>query len=144
MAQTQAPQTPQTSATSTDKVTITGCLKAAPPSATDVPSPTGTTGTAGTATPPGASAVNPDAKFLLTDVAHPSSGATAAPGAESSTSSASTYRLIANPTALAPHVGKKLELTGTIDKSSPAPSAADPSIAFRVESGKVIADSCSQ
>ena len=31
---------------------------------------------------------------------------------------AQTYRLIANPTALSEHVGKKLELVGTIDKTS--------------------------
>jgi hypothetical protein len=36
-----------------------------------------------------------------------------------------TYRLIANPTALSPHVGKKLALTGTLDESaSPATASS--------------------
>jgi len=70
--------------------------------------------------------------------------ATASPA--DTTASAQTYRLIANPTALTAHVGKKLELTGTIDTTSAAdpkdPSASAP--ALRVESGKVIAASCSE
>jgi len=65
----------------------------------------------------------------------------------SSTSSpAQTYRLIANPTALSEHVGKKLELTGTLDPTSTAdpkdPSAAAP--ALRVQSGKIVAATCSE
>jgi hypothetical protein len=75
------------------------------------------------------------------------SGATQASGATSA--SAQTYRLIANPTALSPHVGKKLELTGTLeDQSGTAhPDAGGPdgnAPALRVEAGKVIAASCSQ
>jgi hypothetical protein len=66
-----------------------------------------------------------------------------------------------NPAALTPHVGKKLELTGTLENQS-GPSGAAPSgttasgstsgaaessaqgPALRVESGKVLAASCSQ
>jgi len=70
-------------------------------------------------------------------------------------STAQTYRLIANPTALSPHVGKKVELTGTVEESSSAsPSTAtssDPSTAsmanmpaLRVEAGKVLTAPCSQ
>jgi hypothetical protein len=75
------------------------------------------------------------------------SGATQPSGTASA--SAQTYRLIANPTALSPHVGKKLELTGTLeDQSATAhPDAAGPDAnapALRVEAGKVIAASCSQ
>jgi hypothetical protein len=59
--------------------------------------------------------------------------------------------LIANEAALMPHVGKKLELSGTIeDQNSPSPPAIpesnDSSAAnapqLRVEAGKVIAETC--
>jgi hypothetical protein len=62
-----------------------------------------------------------------------------------------TFRLIANPTALSPHVGKKLALTGTLEQPDPAtasaPTAADSEAkgpALRVESGKILAESCNQ
>jgi hypothetical protein len=56
--------------------------------------------------------------------------------------------LVANPTSLSPHVGKKLELTGTLEDKASATSAAassgsDSNVpALKVESGKVIAQSC--
>jgi hypothetical protein len=64
--------------------------------------------------------------------------------------------LIANDTALNPHVGKKLELTGTIDdqdssarsataeSSGPSTSSAANAPRLRVESGKVVAEACTQ
>ena len=71
----------------------------------------------------------------------------AAPGSTTSDAAASgtqTYRLIANATALTPHVGKKLELTGVLDNASSASmagtAAAGP--ALRVQSGKIVANSC--
>lgn len=147
-AQTQppAPQTPapQSAQSSSDKkITVTGCLKAAPSMPGDVTTTPGTTGTAGSATSSTAGttgttdAAGTPEKFVLT-------GAAAAPGDTGAT--AQTYRLIANPTSLTAHVGKKLELTGTIDPTSTAdpkdPSASAP--ALRVESGKIIAASCSE
>jgi hypothetical protein len=151
----QEPQTPQTPAapqaapsSSNKKITVTGCLRAAPAMATDTvsaanPNPTGTEGTTAAGAPPpvvaGTSGVAAPAdwKFLLTS-------ATASP--RDTTASAQTYRLIANPTALGEHVGKKLELVGTIDTASPSdpndPSAAAP--ALRVESGKIVAANCSE
>jgi len=138
------PATPQAAPSSSDKkITVTGCLKAAPQAASDVTSatPKGTAGST-TATPTGtAGATDPaTAKFVLT-------GASASPSDSTAESAATqTYRLIANPTALTEHVGKKLELVGTIDPTSTAapndPSAAAP--ALRVESGKIVAASCSQ
>ena len=140
-----APQTtpaPQATPSSTDKkITLTGCLKAAPQSASDVntASPTGTAGSATSAATgtSGTTAAPADAKFVLT-------GASASPG--DTASAAPTYRLIANPAALSAHVGKKLELVGSLDPSSTAdpkdPSASAP--AFRVESGKIVAASCSE
>jgi hypothetical protein len=163
LAQTPAqPPTPRqdTPSSSDKKITVTGCLKAAPSMATDTasaasPNPTGAVGTAGSTTPEaagttGTSATRPttatpatDAKFILT--AATASAGEAATGATAATT-AQTYRLIANPSALTEHVGKKLELTGTIDPTSTAdpkdPSAAAP--AFRVESGKIVAATCSE
>jgi hypothetical protein len=148
---TTTPQTgaaqPGAASSADQKITVTGCLKAAPQASSDTaptPSPTGTTGvagaagTAGTAGTTGSTtspATSTDQKFVLTS-------ASATPADTANT--AQTYRLIANPSALTAHVGKKLELTGTIDKSSAAdpndPSAAAP--ALRVESGKIVAASC--
>jgi hypothetical protein len=63
--------------------------------------------------------------------------------------------LIANESALTPHVGKKLELTGTIDdqdsparsatadsRGSSAASSAASAPRLRVEAGKVVAEAC--
>jgi hypothetical protein len=78
------------------------------------------------------------------DSAAPAAGATPAetPSAANS-SAAQTYRLIANPSALSPHVGKKLALTGTLDKDSAPAAGSEPKTqALRVESGKVLAESC--
>jgi hypothetical protein len=157
LAQTTAqPPAPQQSAPSSSdkKITVTGCLKAAPSpgdsasaAATAGTSGTaataGTTGTAAAGTTPaagagttGTSGASTDAKFVLT-------GASASADAGTS---AQTYRLIANPTALSEHVGKKLELTGTIDTTSAAdpkdPLASAP--ALKVEAGKIVAASCSE
>jgi len=154
MAQTPAPQQP--GANSTDhQITVTGCLKPAPPAAGDATSTAGTPGATGTTGAVGTAGGSADASFVLTD-AMPSS-ATDPAGARSTTStgsqsarSAQTYRLIANPAALSPHVGKKLELTGTVE-DLPAPASSTTSSgatgstkapALRVEAGKVIAASC--
>jgi hypothetical protein len=121
------------------RITVTGCLQPAPPSAT------GTAGTTTPGTPP-----NPEAKFLLTNVtkssASDASAATTPPAAK-------TYRLVANDAALSPHAGKKLELSGTIDDRDSSASvgrdsssSANPSSApkLRVEAGKVLAATCSE
>jgi hypothetical protein len=145
-----APAPPQARTESSDhKVTITGCLQAVAPSTTGAASPTGTSGTADAKTDPAAG----DAKFLLTNV----TPANSAGGASATAAAAApkTYRLIANEAALSPHVGKKLELTGTLDDqssstSSPGAASSDASAAsgsapkLKVESGKVIAPQCSQ
>ncbi|HEY2904252.1 MAG TPA: hypothetical protein VGJ29_00015 [Vicinamibacterales bacterium] len=106
------------------------------------------TGTAAGGTATGTTATGTTATGTTTGTsATGTSGATQPSGTASA--SAQTYRLIANPTALSPHVGKKLELTGTLeDQSATAhPDAAGPDAnapALRVEAGKVIAASCSQ
>jgi hypothetical protein len=157
MAQAPAPQQP--GANSTDhQITVTGCLKPAPPAAGDATTTAGTAGATGTTGAVGAAGGSADASFVLTDAKTSSAAATDPAGASTSTSagsqparSAQTYRLIANPSALSPHVGKKLELTGTVEEqaassssttSSSAPAGAAKGPALRVEAGKVIAASC--
>lgn len=173
----QQQQPPASTATaSANKVTLTGCLRAAPsdPQSATTTGTSGTagatagaTGTAGTTTAGAAgTAASSDPaqqKFVLMDAvkgpapdpAAAASTAGAAAAAQTTTGSASaskeTYRLVANPTALLPHVGKKLELTGTLeDANSASPSTDNTSGAMagrpvlRVESGRVVGNSCDQ
>jgi hypothetical protein len=88
-------------------------------------------------------------KFLLTNVTPADSAGSA------NAAAARTYRLIANEAALSPHVGKKLELTGTLDDQSSSTSSASSASSdaaasassgpkLKVESGKVVAAQCSQ
>ena len=125
--QAAVPQTP-----SANKVTVTGCLREAP---------AGATGTSGSASAAGATdaagkPASPEGKYILAE-AVPSSPASGTP---TSTSKPQTYRLIANDSALTPHVGKKLELTGTLEGKD-ASASSDPQL--RVESGNVLAGDCS-
>jgi len=97
-------------------------------------------------------------KFLLTNAssspADPS-GSTSATGVTAAgaagASAGQTYRLIANAASLSPHVGKKLELIGTLDDKDGAARTTESSagseanaLVLRVESGKIVAASCSQ
>jgi hypothetical protein len=123
---TQPPTSAPPSAATRDsanKITVTGCLEAAPDA------PTATAGAAGAAAS--------TEKFLLTKV---SSDASNDPAGAKTTSSVRSYRLVANEQALAPHTGKKIEVTGTLE-SQAAPAAAD-APRLIVESGKVIAPTC--
>jgi len=153
-ATSQAPATPTTDPPTTSKapassapqssegrrITVAGCLQAAPPS------PTGTSGSA--ASTPAATTDAParpetssgDPKFVLANaVSSPPDKAAAA----SDSRAPRPYRLIANDSALTPHVGKKLELTGTIDdQASSATSSAASAPRLRVEAGKVVAEAC--
>jgi hypothetical protein len=135
-------------------VTITGCLEEATPGATGTSGAAsnapGAAGTAGS-TDTKSSASAGEAKYKLTNAAPAADGTTASAG--SSAAGAKTYRLVANDAALMPHVGKKLELTGTLEEDSanagPASDTAQSTSTvnmpkLRVESGKVVAASCSQ
>ena len=132
----QTTSSPQTNTSSTDQktVVVTGCLKEAPPSST--PAAVGTTGTTGDAAPA--------PKYVLSNAT--TSGSVASSGA-------ATYRLIANMSALTPHVGKKLELTGVLEEQSSAAPGSETaggadvnpnSPTLRVQSGKIVAASCSE
>lgn len=139
--QTQPPAPPSPQSTA-QQIVVTGCLVAAAPAnpagAAGVTSATGTTGTTtDPTTPAGTTGAAPEQKFILKD-------ATTTPGTPKV-----TYRLVANAAALAPHLGKKLELTGTLDDSaapaqdsSSGPDAQGPKL--RVASGKVVAANCTE
>jgi pilus assembly protein FimV len=146
----QTPAAQQAPGQADKTIVLTGCLRAAPSSAdtagtagaAGTPGAAGTTGAGATATA-SATGAAADQKFVLmeaTAAADPSAPAAAADAAASSAKQ--TYRLVANPSALSPHVGKKLELTGTIEPSSGADAGPGP--ALRVASGKIIAASCDE
>jgi len=137
-----------------NKITVTGCLRSAS-SEPDMTATAGTAGTAGTsATGTTGTATDPSQqKFVLMDAtrgtADPANATTAEPDVTSQTPKKDTYRLIANPTALAQHVGKKLELVGTLENAnasssdtSSGPFEGRPTL--RVESGKIVGNSCDQ
>lgn len=135
-AQTPTPQS--ASASPELSVVVTGCLKPAPTSSSATTAET----PASEATFVLASATSTPAD---TTVVSSTPGAVGTSG--TSTSSATqTYRLIANSSALAPLVGKKLELTGTLEQENASPTASEPAAApaLRVKSGKIVAASCSE
>ncbi len=147
---TPAPATPSAtaqSASSGDKMTLTGCLREAG---------TGTAATSGSAAAtPGATdaagtkPAGAESKYVLEDATPASSSGSTA---SAQTATPRTYHLIANDSALAPHVGKKLELTGTLESqtasaqagASSATASASAAPTLRVESGNVMASSCTK
>ena len=163
----QTSSAPQSTTQATEaQITVTGCLKqgvmtAGSAGTAAVAGTTGTTGTTGAAT----TGDNSEAALLFTLV-NATSGPADAPsttdaastaGTASTTGAATattespgrTYRLIANPSALSPLVGKKLALTGVLDPQDNAAASAAPSAGsdanapvLRVKSGKIVAASC--
>ncbi len=128
----QAGAPPQQPASSSMKaVTIGGCIQKA------ADAPTGTSGSAAAST-----------KFLLTKAAMTPAGATGTAGSPTpSTAVASEYRLDWDEAKLTPHVGHKVEITGSVvaapaTTQPPAASAAN-APTLRVESIKMVASTCS-
>jgi hypothetical protein len=123
-ADTQAPdpQSAAKSAAKADTITVEGCIqKGASGSAT-----TGTTGTSGSA---------PSA-FMLTSAEKPA-------GAPSSAPIASSYRLDAVDSKLSPHVGHKVEISGTLQPpTGSSPSSATASPTLKVDNVKMLAATC--
>ena len=134
-AQTTPPPSSQTpSSSSADKVTLTGCIERSSASS----SPTGTSGTAG------ASSASSETKFILNTA--PSSSSTAGTSGTAS-ASAKSYRLDADDSQLTPHVGHKVEITGTVQGGASASSATSTGSTtnapkLKVDSVKMIASSC--
>ena len=115
------------------KITVTGCVAKAQQAAT------GTTGATG------AAASAKETKFVLSDAAM-SSSATADTAAPPATAIASEYKLDAADAKLTPHVGHKVEITGTVEESkgptqAPAASAAN-APTLKVDNLKMVSASC--
>lgn len=169
MVGAQTTSAPQSAAPATEsQITVTGCLKqgvmtvgtSGTAGVAGTAGAVGTAGTTGTAT----TADNPAALlFTLTNATAAPADAPSTPETASTTgtagttdaatatsgSSGKTYRLIANPSALSPLVGKKLALTGVLDPEDNAALATQPSAGpdangpvLRVKSGKIVAASC--
>ena len=113
------PQSQSRSAPKADAITVEGCVQRGTSG-----SPTGTTGTTGAAATP----------FVLTSAAKPA-------GSTATTPIASSYRLDADTSKLTPHVGHKVEITGTLAPPEGG-SAAMSSPKLKVDNVKMIAASC--
>lgn len=145
-SQTSRPQ----SSSASDRITVTGCLQKDSASAT-----AGATGTSGTT-----SATATASGFVLnvTPSSSSPSSSTSATTPSTSGTSASNYKLDGEDSKLSPHVGHKVEITGTVDKSmsSTAPSGSTSTSStsgtsssssnapkLKVDSVRMIAASCS-
>jgi hypothetical protein len=135
----QYPSSAQSSPSQSGKsVTVTGCVEKAEAM------PTGTTG-GGEAT--GASA---EPKFMLTKASVDTTATAGTTGttAPPTTAIASEYRLDSDEAKLTPHVGHKVEITGTVEQPtnteqrSPASAANAPTL--KVESVKMLASTCAE
>jgi len=130
----QEPAAPQGSKSAAGKmITVTGCVAKAEP---------GTTGTAGAA---GAAATEKEAKFVLKDATAKPDSAAGTAGADKAPASAtaSEYKLDGDDAKLTPHVGHKVEVTGTAaEAKGAAPSASSAAPTLKVDSVKMIASSC--
>ena len=140
----QAPQSAATSSQTSSQsaaktITVTGCVSRAEQS------PTGTSGTTGTESKAA------ELKFLLTSasIGGKDTAGTTGETAPPASAVASEYRLDAADAKLTPHVGHKVEITGTVAQPSsstePKPPAASAANAptLKVDSVKMLASSCS-
>ncbi len=134
--ETPAPQTPSKS-TAAKTVTVTGCIAKAE-------APTGTAGAAGAG-----AATAKETKFVLNNASASASGTAGTAGATSpaATAIASEYRLDADDAKLTPHVGHKVEITGTVEETkgaTEAPAAASAANApkLKVDNVKMVSPSC--
>jgi hypothetical protein len=128
------------SSSNANKVVVSGCVQRATSE-----SPTGTSGSP--------TAAIPDTQFVLANASAASSttGTSGTPSSSSMTI-APRYRLDdADQTKIAPHVGHKVEISGTIDAASHATSptatagatsTAAPAPKLKVDSLKMLASTC--
>jgi hypothetical protein len=119
------------SADAENKVSVTGCLERAKESA----SPTGTSG---------AGASSETTKFVLNNVTSSPSGAATTGTAGSARATASSYRLDGDDSKLTPHVGHKIQISGTVENRASAMGASASASApkLKVESVTMLASSC--
>jgi hypothetical protein len=125
-------QAPSSSAPQASKVTFSGCIEKAPSESGVSP-----------AAPAEAAA---GAKFILSNASPAGTGAV---GTAGGAKPAAKYRLDADDAKISPHVGHKVEVTGTVEEQPPAASspssAAASSMAapkLKVDSVKMVAAAC--
>jgi len=135
----QAPATPPNNQTTPGKITVTGCVERA-----DQVTPTGTAAT-----------TVDSLSFVLINAAK-GSAADAKPETRGTSGTAATpeqgsmYRLDADLAKLNPHVGHKVELTGTLDAAgaptaaNPAPPSAANAPRLKVDTVKMLAETCAR
>jgi len=135
---TQAPAPSRQAAAGADRITLEGCVQRSAAVASSTSGATGTSGSAGSS-------------FILEKAAKPSAAATTTDSA-SPVAVVSTYRLDADDAKLTPHVGHKVEISGTVETamgtatasagaSSPSASAAN-APKLKVDTVKMLAASC--
>jgi hypothetical protein len=130
MAQTPPSAQPPSSQSLAKTMTLTGCLQRAQPA------PGGTSAAAGSMQP----------KFVLASISpSPSSAA----GTSGTSGTASEYRLDYDEAKLTPHVGHKVEITGTVvpmsstpPSAASAPSSTSNAPTLKVDNVKMIAATC--
>ena len=120
---------------SANKVTVTGCIQRAAAEA-----PTATSGTSGAAIP--------DTQFVLANATAGTSPAGTSGTSSSAMTTAPRYRLDDDAVSkITPHVGHKVEVTGTVDSSSRSTGATSTGASapkLKVESIKMMAATCSE
>jgi hypothetical protein len=127
-----AAQTPSQSPAAKKSITVAGCVAKAPGG------PTGTTGAAGAA---GGAASAKEAKFVLNNAAAAETAGTAGAAAPAG-AIASEYKLDGDDAKLTPHVGHKVEITGTVAEAKGGAGGASGAPTLKVDSVKMVAPSC--
>lgn len=123
---TAPPQAAPRAAAKADTISVEGCIqRSASATAT-----TGATGTAGSAAS--------ESGFMLMSAAKPAGTSGASAG---SAPIASSYRLDAADSKLSPHVGHKVEISGTVEPAGASASAAA-APKLKVDNVKMIAATC--
>jgi hypothetical protein len=117
------------SAAKADTITVEGCIQRSA-SASATAGAAGTTGSASS-----------DSGFILASAMKPAG--TSGSSASASAPIASSYRLDADPSKLTPHVGHKVEISGTVQPSTSSSSAsASAAPTLKVDNVKMIAATC--
>jgi hypothetical protein len=123
-------------------VTVNGCMRSADQMAV------GTSGSSVAGTSGSKSANASSTKFVLTNVTADSSSAEPPATSGVKSGSPSGYRLDANESKLTPHVGHRVEISGTIENPGSTSAAADDVFSsaprLKVVSIRTLAASCDQ
>jgi hypothetical protein len=128
-------QPPPSPSSAAKAITVSGCVQKAQTA------PTGTSGTAGAASSAS------EAKFILANASMSPSGTAGTSGSTPSSAMASEYRLEADDAKLTPHVGHKVEITGTVEppkgaSSTPPSASAANAPTLKVDNVKMVATTC--